>query len=219
MRSGIFQERGDRQVRFVIGGRIHLRHHGGVAHRHRPAGGDSHLAKQAHVLVRRRGVPIHKGDRQVGIGGGEDFHGQHVRLTRESVIGDVELVGPPRSGCIVALGQLLAVQPDVGAVVDTSEIQPDTLSLEARGQYKLLAIPPRNDEGTVRLHGDIGKVQADRVGNTRQGAQIRPEKRIGIHLLLDQCGDYRGGHGYVIPIPGLERGGGNNLAFRFHLAG
>ena len=80
----VLQQRRDREVSFVIGRRIDLRNHSGIAQSHRAAGGDVHIAEQAHVLVRRRGIPVHESDGQVGFGGGENLHRQHVRLSQSA---------------------------------------------------------------------------------------------------------------------------------------
>ena len=93
------------------------------------------------------------------------------------------------------------------------------LPLKLGGQDKFLAIPPGHDEGAVRLHRDVGKIRADGIGDAGKRPQIRPEKRIGIDLVLDQCRDHRRGHGHLIPILGLEGWGGKGLALGVHFAG
>ena len=52
-------------------------------------------------------------------------------------VGDVEFVGAPGSGHVVGVGDLLSVQPDVGAIVDAVEIQPDGLSLVSSRQRQI----------------------------------------------------------------------------------
>ena len=167
-----------------LAGESTCRNHGGITQGNRPAGGDIHVAKHAHVLVRGRGVPVHEGDGQIGVGGGEDLHGENVRFSQDSVSGDVELVGSPGSGYVFRLGERLAVQPDVGAVVDAAEIQPDGFALEARRQDKFLAIPPGNDEGAVRLHRDVGKIRADGVGDAGKVRRFVPKNGSGYTLCL-----------------------------------
>ena len=90
--------------------------------------------------------------------GEKTLHGENVFRARPGGVGDVEFVGAPGAGHVVGLGDLLSVEPDVGAVVDAVEIQPDRLALVSRGQGELLAIPPGNGEGTVGRHGDVGKI-------------------------------------------------------------
>ncbi|PYX72713.1 MAG: hypothetical protein DMG72_14275 [Acidobacteria bacterium] len=57
---------------------------------------------------------------------------------------DIELVGAPGAGHIVRLRDLLAIEPNVGAVVDSLKIEPEGLALVVGRQDKFLAVPPRD---------------------------------------------------------------------------
>src|SRR5690242_15061106 len=99
-----------------------------------PAGGDAHLPPQTHVLVGRSGVPIHEGNGQISFAWRKDLHGEHIGFSRQSCVGDIEFISAPRTRRVVGLGDLLAVQPYVRAVVNSSEIQPDAFALKASRQ-------------------------------------------------------------------------------------
>ena len=116
----------------VVRRRINFRDHRGIAQSHRTAGGDIHVAPKAHVLVGRRRVPVDKRDRQVGVGGREDLHRENVGFSRRCGIGNIEFVGAPCAGNVVRFRDLLPIQPNVGAIIDSAKVKPDGLSLVAR---------------------------------------------------------------------------------------
>ena len=108
--------------------RVELRGHEGIAHGHGPAGSEEHFLPDAHVFVRRSGIPIHPGDAEVVFFGREDFERQGIRGSRLQELGDVEFVGAVGARDVVRVGNFLTVDPDVGAVVDTEKIQPDVFA-------------------------------------------------------------------------------------------
>ena len=124
--AGIFHQRGHRQVggtAFIAGGRIHFRKHCRMPQRDRSAGRQIHLAPQPHVLVGRRGIPVHESDRQAVLGRRPNLHREHIRSGLDGG-SNVELVSPPRAGDFVRVGDLFSVEKNVGAVVDAAEVQP-----------------------------------------------------------------------------------------------
>ena len=94
-------------------------------------------------------------------------------------VGDVEFVGAPGSGDVVGVGDLFSVEEDVGAVIDAVEIQPDGFSGVGGGNGEVLAIPPGDGVGTVGLHGDVGEISADGIGDAGELAEVRGEERVG----------------------------------------
>ncbi len=117
-------------------------------------------------------------------------------------IGHVEFVSAPGSGDVVGVGDLFSVEPDVGAVVDALEIQPDGFSGVGCGRGELLAIPPGDGVGTIRLHGDVGEISADGIGDAGELAEVHGEERVGEGFVFDQRRDDRGGHSGVVPSLG-----------------
>ena len=190
-----------------------------MAHRDWTAGCEIHLAPQPHVFVRRRRIPVHKCNRQIGIARRIHLDREHVRCAQFHSFRDVELVGAPGSCHLLRVGNLLPVKPDVGAVINASEIQPNRFAPVAHRQNKFFAIPPRNGERTVRLHGQIRKIGADRVIHARELPQIHAEVRVGIDLLFHHRPDHRGRHSNRVPSPGQEARGRDHLAFVVHLGG
>ena len=102
--------------------------HERVPQRERPAVGEVHRAPQAHVLVRRHGVPVHPVEGQVGRLRGEDLDRERVARAGLRGLGHVQLVAAEGAHHVLGRGQLLAVQPDVGAVVHAVEVEPQAAS-------------------------------------------------------------------------------------------
>ena len=49
-----------------------------IAQGHGAAGGQVDFAPHAHVFIGRRGIPVDEGNRQIVIGGGEDFNRENI---------------------------------------------------------------------------------------------------------------------------------------------
>src|ERR1700722_6449448 len=114
--------------------------------------GEIDLAPQAHVLVGRGGIPIDEGDGEIVFGGGKDLHGEDIFRAGLDRIGDLEFVGAPSPCDVVGVSDLLAVEPDVSAVIDPFEIQPHGFSLGGIRRGELIAVPPGNGVRAVALH-------------------------------------------------------------------
>ena len=87
----------------------------------------------------------------------------------------VEFENPEGAGDFGGIGDLLAVDPDIGPVVDAIQMQPRILAGEICRQRKLGAIPPGAAERAVFRHGLIGKKCFGGIIHPRQGAQIAAE--------------------------------------------
>ena len=149
----VFHQRGHSQMCLAVA--IKFRNYCRISHRHRTAGAHADLAEQTHILVGRRRVPVHEGDGQISVRRRKYFDRQDVCLAYQSGVGDVELIGAPGTRHVIFFRDLLAIQKDVGAIVDAGKIQPDGLALIACWQRERLAIPPRHHKRAVLLHGDI----------------------------------------------------------------
>src|SRR5258708_31851558 len=213
----ILEQRSDGQMSLLVG--IYFGNYGWVSKSNWPTGPDLNIAKQPHVFVWRRGVPIHKGDREILVCWRKGLDGEHVLLPGERCFGHVEFVSSPRAGNIVRLRNLLPIQPDVGAIVDPAEIEPDRLALAAGRQDKRFPVPPGNDERVVLLHWYVRKVRAYRIRRSRNRTQVHAKRWIGIDLLLHQRTHDRCGYAHRVPTRGLKPGRGNYLAAFIHFAG
>jgi hypothetical protein len=132
----------NRELRGIIRRQVQFRNNRGIAQGHRPAGGEINLAPQTHVLVRRRWIPIDKSDCQIVFRGSENLHGENVFSAGLQRTADIEFVSAPGSGDLIGVGNLFSIEPYVGAIVDSSEIQPDRFSGIGSGRSELFAIPP-----------------------------------------------------------------------------
>ena len=199
--------------------RINFRKHGRIAHRDGSAGPDLNSAKQSHILVWRRRIPIHKRDRQAVFFGRKDLDGEHVRSSRESSIGHVEFIRSPCAGHIVVTGDLFPVEKNVGAIIYAAETQPDSLAAITLRQSEGLAIPPRHHEWTVLPHLQFGKILPDRISHPRKSTQIHAEHRVGIDFLFHQSPDYCRRHAHRVPACRRKFRRGNEFSFLLHFAG
>src|SRR5258708_32012672 len=89
------------------------------------AGGEKDFAPHASVFVGRGGIPVDPGKAEIIFFGGEDFNGESVFAEIVEELVDPEFVGAVGAGDFFAVGKLLAIEPDVGAVIDAKEMQPD----------------------------------------------------------------------------------------------
>ena len=82
------------------------------------------IAPQSHVFVGRGGVPINPGDSEIIRFRRENLHGEDVRSVGQNRAGDVELVCSISAGDLFVPRNEFAINPNIGAVVNTLEIQP-----------------------------------------------------------------------------------------------
>ncbi len=135
-----------------------------------------------------------------------------------SGFGDVEFVSAPGTGDVIGVGDLLSVEPDVGAVVDASEIQPDGFSRVMRRARRTVCDTTRRPRRDYRVcMAMLREISADGISDAGKLAEVHGEERVGEGFVLHQRRDDRGGHGDVVPSVGSECGGGNDLALGFDL--
>src|SRR6185437_13271644 len=125
--GGVGEGGGDGEVGLGQAGQVELRFHPGVAHRHRAGGTEKDFAPDAHVLVGRHGVPVHKSDGEVLNAGSVDLDGQGVAAGVGDA-GDVKLELAEGAAHLIFTGDLFAVEPDTGAIVDAAEVEPQGLA-------------------------------------------------------------------------------------------
>src|SRR5437870_3990527 len=89
------------------------------------AGRDVNITEDAHVLIRRHRVPVDPRPAQIIGLLWKNLDGQGIELASAGCIADVQLMHAERAGDLIRGGNLLAVEPDVGAKIHAIEVQPD----------------------------------------------------------------------------------------------
>ena len=171
----------------------------GEAQLHGTAGGEIDIAEEPGVLVGGRGVPVHKGEGEVIGRRRKHLDGENVFAEVEQAAAEIEFEDAPGPGDVVLAGDLLAVEPDVGAVVHAIEVQDDGTSGEAGGQAKLGAIPPAALVRAGVEHGEVGEHAADGVVHAGQLAQVHAVERI-----FDNAGGHLGRDDVVGTVAGIQ---------------
>ena len=168
-------------------------------------------APQAHVLVRRHGIPVHKGDGQVARARRENLQGQSIWLSRMRRGGDVQFVRAVGAGDFVRGGNALAVQPHVGAVIHPVQVEPGAVVGSAPRQRELHAIPPRHAKRAVLRHLAVRKVGADGIARAGYLPQILAKGGVGIDAVFDQARQHRLRPRHPVPPRRAIAGEGNGL--------
>jgi len=205
---------------FVVRSKLGLNER--MPQRNIPAACQIHLSPDAHVFIGRRGIPIHPGEAEIVFPRGKDFHGHGVLPGAQQTL-DVVFVGAVRPGHIGAVGDLLTIHPDIGAVVDAEEMKPRLFVDVLARRGELHPEPVRATERAVRGHVAIGKrffaVQHD----AGKRFQVHRVIWIGQCFVCHQCADNRAGYLGGVPTLSRESGSGNRLtggmvhAGRLHL--
>ena len=186
-----------------------------------PEGGGSAVphvgvAPQPHVLVGRRRVPVDPRNRQIARCRGEHLDGESVGRAPARDARDVELVSAKGAGHAVARRDADAVHPDVRAVVDPVEIQPDRPVARRSRQIEFPPVPPRHAVRAVGRHRQQRELLADRVRRSGNGAEVHRRVRVWIPSALDQRADDRSRYARSVPPLGLETGARNRLAVQLY---
>src|SRR5438105_8348759 len=113
-----------------------------MAHGNRPTKSEIHGTPQSHRFVRGRWIPIDKVDSQIGLGLGKDLDRDGI-LAGMRCVPHIELIRAVRSRNLRTVGDLLSIHPDVRAVIDAVEMQPDIFSLMLWPKMELVSITPR----------------------------------------------------------------------------
>ena len=121
-----------------------------LAQRHAARGSEEDFAPHAGVFVGRCGIPVYPGEAEIIFFGSKDFDGEGVLAGLVQEIADLKFVGTIGAGDVVASGELLAVEPDVGTVIDAQEMEPDETIGRIGGRGEFGAKPEGTAEGAVR---------------------------------------------------------------------
>ena len=71
-----------------------------------------------------------------------DRSGHYVLRADLNEVGDIKFVTAESAGDAIRTSEFLAIDPDIGPVVDPAKRKPDALALVRSGNGKFLAIPP-----------------------------------------------------------------------------
>ena len=169
-------------------GADHLR----IAHGYGTGGEQVRALHNTHVAIGRHGVPVREIERKIVGARRDHFHREGVHPGHHA-IRDIELEAAVHAGHLRGIGQEPAVQPDVGAVIDGIEIQPQALAAEVAAQHHLRAVPPGNDIRVIGWRRIDQKIVARIVQRAGQRLKVEVVSRIGIDLVFDQRVEHGGG--------------------------
>src|SRR5258707_9451835 len=150
----------------------------GVTHRDGTARREHHFLPKAHVLVRRRWVPIDPGDTEFGSMRWSDRDGHYVLRADLNEIGDIKFVTAESAGDGIRTSEFFAIDQDIGPVVDPAKCEPDAFAFVRRGNGKFLAIPPRHSVWAVVGNFVVCELAADFVADAGNRTQVHAEIRI-----------------------------------------
>jgi len=155
MIGGISEFGGKRKLRRSVSG-VELGVYERMPQSNVAAGGEKNFAPDAGVFVGRSGIPVDPGEAEIIFFGREDFDGEGILAGFVQKFADTEFIGAIGAGDFAAVGKLLAVEPDVGAVIDAEEMEPDGSVGISGGCGKFSAEPVGAAERTVGRHVEIG---------------------------------------------------------------
>src|SRR4029077_7414173 len=119
---------------------------------------------------------------------------------------------------IFGAAKLFLIDPDVGAVIDPAEIQPNMMACIIFWQDEFSAVPPGAAEGTIAWHGQLGKILTYWICCARNRTQVHAEKWVRITFVGNERGYDCGGHGRGMPARCTKLGSGNLLTRGLHQA-
>ena len=127
---------------------------------------------------------------------------------------DVKLEPAEHADAGLVVGELLAVEPDVGAHVDAVQMQNDLLAGVVRRYHEFRAIPPRRIERTVLLHHQPASF-------LEAGDLFEVVTVVGVRVdvVVDQGGQHGGRYRRGVPPLGVMAGLRQCLAVRVHFGG
>ena len=121
--AGVVNFGADGEGRLPVVG-VELGLHKRMAQRHRPGRGEVNIFPNPHVFVGRSRIPVHPGQRQIVFARSENFYRQSIAFSGMQKFSSVEFENPEGAGDFGGIGDLLAVDPDIGPVVDAIQMQP-----------------------------------------------------------------------------------------------
>ena len=195
VRVGVIHElRRDREPGFLESLEVELGDDERILDGDSAGGPDADLPEEAHVVVRRRRIPVDEADRRLALLRRDDLDGQDVLLRRLDVRGDVDREAPEGAVGRRRVGHFFPVEPDIGPVVDAVELEPRLDETGSQRHSELLAVPPGDGEGRC---GD--------------GLEVLPEEEVRIDVVLDERPEDGRGDDGRIPRIDLEAGLGDLL--------
>ena len=134
---------------------------------------------------------------------------------------NVKFEGTVSAGDVFGVGDFLAVEPDVGAVIDAVEMQPISFCRGGCGGWRgeVGAKPPGTGEGAAFGHVDVGEECFFREIHAGKIFEVGAVGGIGERFVGDQDADYRGGNVGAVPFGGVEAGSGDSFGGAFVVAG
>src|SRR5262249_50044446 len=111
------------QMREIGAGQLQFGFESSVANADGTAGRKNNFLPETYVFVWGRGIPVHPSNSKFAGMRRKDFHGNGVLRARMDKIGDVKFIATECADNGVRAGKFIAVDPDVGAVVDAAESQ------------------------------------------------------------------------------------------------
>ena len=114
--------------------------------RSRIAAGQIDIFPESHIFIRGGGIPVHPGDREIIFLRREYFNGQGICTFRMQSLADVKGEGSESSRNILCITDLLAIQPDIRAIVQGMGMR-DLDFLLGSGPSELGAKPPEQRKG------------------------------------------------------------------------
>ena len=176
-------------MRGVYGGKIEFGFDGGVANGDGAGRRQNNFLPQAHVFVRWRGIPIDPSDAEFRSVRRSDRDGDDVFRADLNEVGDIKFVTAESAGDGIRTSEFLAVDPDIGPVVDPAKREPDAFAFVRRGNGKFLAIPPRHSVWAVVGNFIICELAADFVTDAGNRTQVHAEIRIFGHSVFNEHGE------------------------------
>ena len=197
-----------------------VRHRHRRPHSHRPSGDQIDRTPQSHILVRRAGIPVDPVDAQVFLCRRGCLDRQHVGLTRFEHVRHVEIVGAISARDGARIRYLFPIEPDLAAIVDSAEVEPEAAIGRPRGRKReFLSIPPAAAIRAICRHRQIREIGSDGIACSGNLAKIVTEVGIGNR----SCRDLRCQHGAwnrgLQPSFGGKASARNGLTGRLDLAG
>ena len=136
------------QPGFVQGFKVYLGFDCDIRYGHGTGLQYSDFTEDPHAFIDRAGVPVHETYIRFAWLCPEHLHGEDIVFTH--IFGHIYEMTAECSVQVVSVGNLLAVQPDIGPVTDTVKYQLGMLAVFQGRHPELFPVPPRTvEEGLV----------------------------------------------------------------------
>src|SRR5438552_13550157 len=126
-----------------------------VSKRDRSASCDVNIAKDSHILIGRRRVPVHPRPCQIVCLSRKDLYGYCIYSAQPGYVADVQLMNAKCARYFIRPGNPLTVQPDIRAKIYALELKPYLMSAINWRKTKLSSIPPGVAKRTILRHRKV----------------------------------------------------------------